>query len=218
MRPSVPPSLRPSLIEIYADPLDGERIYGLGKDHVHLFSYDSAAESPLLYSEQLSEARLVGCADYKLLQIDAHERTMSAFSPEDDDSSLELVEGRIDFASSRGDDYFIINTDGKIYFCNSDESFRVPRKAWSRRMLVAFDGADLLAFTTVDQQICLYNLASDACSAAELGSKTSITAVAFIAESACCSEGVARRLMVGDANGFISIYRIVKTESQLYVK
>ena len=197
-------------LEIFADPLDGERIYGLDQECIHLFSYDSAAESPLLFSESLSGAKLSAGSDAKLLSVDSEERRMIPFAPEEEDSCLELVEGKIEFTSSRGDDFFIINNEGKIYFCNSEESLGVPRKAWSRKHLVAFDGSDLLSFTTTDQRLCLYDFGSDACSAAELGPKTTITALAFIPESNCCSQGVVRRLLVGDSTGFLSVYRIVR--------
>ena len=163
-----------------------------------------------MLSESLSASKLVHCADGKLLLIDKAQRRMIPFVPEDEESCLELVDGRIAFASSRSDDFFIINDAGNVYFCNSEESLKVPSKAWSRQVLSAFDGSDLLSFVTSDQRICLFDFSNGKCSAAEIGAKTCITAMAFITESNCCSQGVVRRLLVGDDCGYLSIYRIVR--------
>lgn len=192
--------------------MDGEQIFGSekGADRIHLFSFDSAAQSPLISSENLSASKIFNCADGKLLMIDQTGRRMIPFVPEDEDSCLELVDGSISFASSRGKDFFVINDAGNVYFCSSEESVKLPKKAWSRQVSVAFDGCDLLAFVASDQRICLFDFSTGKCSAAEISAKTCITAMAFIPEANCCSQGAVRRLLVGDDYGYLSIYRIVK--------
>ncbi len=192
--------------------MDGERIFGCDKkfERVHLFSYDSSATEPLLLTEQLSASELISCVDFKILLIDSKQQRMNPFVPENESACLELVDGKIVFASTLNEDCFVINDSGKIYFCNSEEALRLPRKAWSRQVLTVFDGTGLLAFVTSDQRLCLFEFASGASSAAEISAKTCITAMAFIPESNCCSQGVVRRLLVGDNDGFLSIYRIVR--------
>ncbi len=200
------------ILDIFADPLDGERIFGSeqGGERAHLFSYDSSAHSPLLSSETLSASKIFNCADGKLLLTDRTGRRMIPFVSEDEDSCLELVDGRISFASSRDQDFFIINDTGNVYFCSREESLKLPKKAWSRQVLVEFDGVDLLAFVASDQRICLFDFWTGKCSAAEIAPKTCLTAIAFIPEANCCSQGRVRRLLVGDDCGYLSIYRIVR--------
>lgn len=192
--------------------LDGERIYGWDEKNktVHLFSFDAAVESPLLDSQVLDIATLCACSDGKLLAVDCEERRMIPFVPDDEDASLELADEKIVYTSSRGDDYFIVNSQGKIYFSTSEECLKLPSKAWTSMQHVAFDGKSLLAFTTADQRIVLYDFSSTLCSAVELGSRAKITACAFIPPANCCSQGTVPRLMIGDHNGLLSIYRIVQ--------
>lgn len=198
--------------EIFADPTDGERLFGVDEqaDLLHLFSYDSNATSAHLDQENLHRAVVV-CADGQLFEIASDRRRLRPLVASSDETLLELVEGTIEFASIRGDDYLVIDDTGRVMGVHDSEQLRISERIWRARGEVAHDGDGLVAISCSDGALVLLDLYSRQCTSVSNVCKgqATVTSCLFIQETHCCRQGLARRVMLGDSTGMLSVYRIV---------
>lgn len=135
---------------------------------------------------------------------------------------LEISEGgRIEFASVRRplndngeSDYFIIDHSGRIFFLNSDVTPKISSSVWSKRACVTHDGYNLILILCKDGNLALFDLDKNDFSVYKGALKASSTAsdafCTFISPSECCSQGLVKRVLIGDNTGSLNIYRIVQ--------
>lgn len=133
---------------------------------------------------------------------------------------LEISEGgRIEFASARhtpeGDlDYFIIDHSGRIFFLNSDTTPKISSSVWSKRAQVTHDGDNLILILCKDGNLALFDLDKNDFSVYKGSLKPSSIAkdafCTFISAAKCCSQGLVKRVLIGDDTGSLNIYRIVQ--------
>jgi hypothetical protein len=117
---------------------------------------------------------------------------------------------RIEYASLKDNDLLAINQDGTV-FLNQDPVFTVPAQIWSEKVLVDFDGGDLLAVLLESGIVHIFSLTDPVRTklSAELSrGAVQLTSFDFILEANCCREGTVPRFLTTDTTGTINIYRI----------
>lgn len=219
-----------SFLEIYCDPMDGERLFGVDEksNSLHIFSFDSSVESPLIDSQALEESYLYECQG-TILEVTKDKLKMRPLiSNETEENSSPIFEisqgGKIEFAASRKrskdtsgaseDDHFIIDHSGKLFYMNSEEIVKISSSVWSKRAVVAHDSDNLLLILCKDGNLALYDLDKRDFSVYSRALKSSSSPnnaiCTFISSSTCCSQGLVKRVLIGDDTGTLNIYRIVK--------
>lgn len=134
---------------------------------------------------------------------------------------LEISEvGKIEFASacrnSNGevDDYFIIDHTGRIFFLNDEKTPKISSSVWSKRAHVTHDGENLIMVLCNDGNLALFDLQKNDFSVYKGALKSSSIATdsfcTFISPAECCSQGLVKRVLIGDDTGSLNIYRIVQ--------
>lgn len=152
-------------------------------------------------------------------------RPLFSDDPDEDVSApiLELSEGgRIEFASSRmrtgesgeiEEDYFIIDHNGRLFYMNSEETVKFSSSVWSKRAVVTHDSDNLVMILCKDGNLALYDLDRNDFSVYKRALKSSSVAenaiCTFISPSNCCSQGLVKRVLIGDDTGTFNVYRIV---------
>ena len=220
------------LLEIFPDPTDGERFFGIDKnsDTLHIFSFDAAVESPLVDSQALEGSFLYESCGH-LLEVTGDGLKMRPLISETsneitDEALLEISEsGRIEFASVRNInlkgkeslDYFIIDHQGRIFYLHTDplpNRLKITSSLWSKRASLVHDSDNLLLILCTDGNLALFDLDKNDFSVfkgALKGSSNANEAVCLFIEPAnCCSQGTVKRVLIGDDCGMMSIYRIVQ--------
>lgn len=224
-------------LEIFPDPADCERLFGLDieSDSLHIFSYDSSTESPLIGCEGLEGSQLFASDGNCLLEVTQDRQRMRPFFFSHDSDSetnivaLKLSTGKIEFASIRGNDYFIIDDRGRIFFLNASESFTIPASLWSDRLIITHDGDNLIAILLKSGNVVIFDMNINKCSVLKgavrvkqqqqqqpqqdhhqttTNPKQEVSCV-FISVANCCSQGIVKRILTSDPYGLLCIYRIV---------
>lgn len=215
-----------SCIGIFADPTDGERLFGIdaNSDTLHIFSFDASADSPLVDSQALEHSSIQDSSG-QLLEITSDRLKMRPLISDDEIGDGPLLEisggGRIEFASARrpsnnsGElDYFIIDHSGRIFSLNNELTPKISSSVWGKRALVAHDGDNLLLILCKDGNLALFDLDKNDFSVFKGALKTSSIAAdafcTFISPAECCSQGLVKRVLIGDDTGLLNIYRIVQ--------
>ena len=145
---------------------------------------------------------------------------------EKDNLLMEISQsGRIEFASSittttepkKQIDHFIIDQQGRIFFLHSSNTLKIPSSVWNKRARVTHDGHNLILILCKDGNLALFDLDKNDFSVYKgaLKSASSIASASdafclFISPAHCCSQGLSRRVLIGDDSGLLNIYRIVK--------
>ena len=182
------------LLEIFPDPTDGERFFGIDKnsDTLHIFSFDAAVESPLVDSQALEGSFLY-------------------------ESCGHLLERNINLKGKESLDYFIIDHQGRIFYLHTDplpNRLKITSSLWSKRASLVHDSDNLLLILCTDGNLALFDLDKNDFSVfkgALKGSSNANEAVCLFIEPAnCCSQGTVKRVLIGDDCGMMSIYRIVQ--------
>ena len=135
---------------------------------------------------------------------------------------IEISEGgRIEFVSARhpsnnnGEvDYLIIDQSGRIFSLNSELTPKISSSVWNKRALVTHDGDNLILILCKDGNLALFDLDKNDFSVYKGALKSSSTATdafcTFISPAECCSQGLVKRVLIGDDTGLLNIYRIVQ--------
>lgn len=214
------------IIGIFSDPNDGERLFGIDaiSDTLHIFSFDASTNSPLIESQALDKSS-INDSNGQLLEVTSDRLKMRPLISDDeigDGPLLEISEGgRIEFASVRrptsnnGDlDYFIIDHSGRIFFLNGDLTPKISSSVWSKRACVTHDGDNLILILCKDGNLALFDLDKNDFSVYKGALKVSSIATdafcTFISPAECCSQGLVKRVLIGDDTGLLNIYRIVQ--------
>lgn len=210
---------------------DGERLFGvdLVSDTLHIFSFDSSVESPLIDCQTLDNSSIYERCG-QLIEITKDHLKMRPLMSDDFDEEeiidgplLEISEGgKIEFASVRKihikdteyqNDYFIIDQIGRIFFLHTDTTTKISSSLWSKRSQVIHDGDNLILILSKDGHLALFDLElkdfSVVRGALKASSNSENAICTFISPSDCCSKGPVRRVLIGDDAGTLNIYRIV---------
>lgn len=203
--------------------MDGERLFGIdyNSDTLHIFSFDASSDSPLIDSQILDNSTIYDCNGH-LLEVTKDRLKMRPLVSDSEDSEnvLEISEGgRIEFVSVRKTeaghlDYMIIEQSGRVFHLQNDSTPKISSSVWSKRACVAHDGNNLLLVLCDGGNLALFDLNRNDFSvykgALKASSKASDAVCAFITPADCCSQGLVKRVLIGDDTGTLNIYRIVQ--------
>ena len=198
-------------------------------DTLHIFSFDSSVDSPLIDCQALDKSIIYDRCG-QLIEVTKDRLKMRPLISDDFDEEeaidgplLEISEGgTIEFASLRKihiqdsefqNDYFIIDQHGRIFFLHTDSTLKISSSVWSKRAQVTHDGDNLILILSKDGHLALYDLDRKDFSvfrgALKPSSNSSDAICTFISPAECCSKGPVKRILVGDDTGTLNIYRIV---------
>lgn len=213
------------LLEIFPDPLNSEQFFGIDStsDNLYIFSFDASVDSPLIDSQSLDKSTIYYCCKSgQLLEVTGDGLKMRPLV-EADNLLIEISQsGRIEFASTINNskdehptDYFIIDQQGRIFFLHSSATIKIPSSVWNKRACVTHDGDNLILILCKDGNLALFHLDKNDFSVYKGAMKSSSIAsdafCHFISSAECCSQGLVRRVLIGDDTGMLNIYRIVKS-------